>query len=277
MRRRDRVAQPQETNMRFQDKVVIITGAASGIGAATAARFGKEGALLCLADINVEGLAAQAKKADPSGKRSLQTPTDVSVESQVQAMVKAVVDRFGRIDILINNAGTGVFGRVTELPTEDWHRVFRIAVDSVYYASKAAIPHIIKTKGSVVNLGSVSGLYGDYGFAGYNAAKGAVVNLTRTMALDFASDGIRVNAVCPGLVATPLSAGLRDNPKVWEEYQKGIPVARAAEPEEIAAAIAFLASDDASYMTGSCMVVDGGLTASAGQPNFLKLLSAGWG
>jgi meso-butanediol dehydrogenase/(S,S)-butanediol dehydrogenase/diacetyl reductase len=164
---------------------------------------------------------------------------------------------------------------VTELSVDDWHKVFAIAVDSVFYMSKAAIPHIIKQKGAVVNLGSVSGLFGDYGFAGYNAAKGAVVNLTRTMALDFASDGIRVNAVCPGLVATPLSAGLRDNPQVWEEYQKGIPVARAADPSEIAAAIAFLASEDASYMTGACMVVDGGLTASAGQPNFLKLLS-GW-
>jgi meso-butanediol dehydrogenase / (S,S)-butanediol dehydrogenase / diacetyl reductase len=175
--------------------------------------------------------------------------------------VKATVARFGKIDILVNNAGTGVFGRVTEVKPEDWHRVFAIVVDSVFYMSKFAIPHIIQSKGSIVNLGSISGLYGDYGFAGYNAAKGAVVNLTRTMAIDFASDGIRVNAICPGLVATPLS--------------KGIPMARAAQPEEIAGGIAFLASDDASYMTGCCMLVDGGLTASAGQPNFLKLLS-GW-
>jgi meso-butanediol dehydrogenase/(S,S)-butanediol dehydrogenase/diacetyl reductase len=262
--------------MRFKDKVVIITGAASGIGAATAARFAKEGALLSLADINMDGLAAEAKKVDPDGKRSLLTKTDVSDEKQVQALVKATLDRFGRIDVLVNNAGSGVFGRVTELPTDDWHKVFRIVADSVYYASKAAIPEIIKSKGAIVNLGSVSGLYGDYGFAGYNAAKGAVVNLTRTMALDFAADGIRINAICPGLVATPLSQSLRDNPQVWEEYQKGIPVGRAAEPSEIAAGIAFLASEDASYMTGAMMVVDGGLTASAGQPNFLKLLAGGW-
>jgi meso-butanediol dehydrogenase/(S,S)-butanediol dehydrogenase/diacetyl reductase len=261
--------------MRFQDKVVIVTGAGSGIGAATAARFAKEGALLSVCDINMEGLAEKTKAFDPAGKRSLQSRTDVSKLAECEALVKATLDRFGRIDILVNNAGTGVFGRVTELSVDDWHKVFAIAVDSVFYMSKAAIPYIIKQKGAVVNLGSVSGLFGDYGFAGYNAAKGAVVNLTRTMALDFARDGIRVNAVCPGLVATPLSAGLRDNPQVWEEYQKGIPVARAAEPSEIAAAIAFLASDDASYMTGACMVVDGGLTASAGQPNFLKLLS-GW-
>jgi meso-butanediol dehydrogenase/(S,S)-butanediol dehydrogenase/diacetyl reductase len=261
--------------MRFKDKVVIVTGAGSGIGAATAARFAKEGALLSVADINMEGLAEKTKAFDPDGKRSLQSRTDVSKLADCEALAKATVDKFGRIDVLVNNAGTGVFGRVTELSADDWHKVFAVAVDSVFYMSKVAIPHIIKAKGSVVNLGSISGLFGDYGFAGYNAAKGAVVNLTRTMALDFASDGIRVNAVCPGLVATPLSAGLRDNPQVWEEYKKGIPVARAAQPEEIAAAIAFLASDDASYMTGACMVVDGGLTASAGQPNFLKLLS-GW-
>jgi meso-butanediol dehydrogenase/(S,S)-butanediol dehydrogenase/diacetyl reductase len=261
--------------MRFKDKVVIVTGAGSGIGAATAARFAKEGALLSVADINMEALAEKTKAFDKDGSRSLQTKTDVSKIADCEALVKATIAKFGKIDVLVNNAGTGVFGRVTEVKPDDWHRVFSVVVDSVFYMSKFAIPHIIKQKGSVVNLGSISGLYGDYGFAGYNAAKGAVVNLTRTMAIDFSSDGIRINAICPGLVATPLSQGLRDNPQVWEEYQKGIPMARAAEPEEIAGGIAFLASEDASYMTGACMVVDGGLTASAGQPNFLKLLG-GW-
>src|SRR6185437_6086489 len=159
-----------------------------------------------------------------------------------------------RLDVLVNNAGMGVFGPVTTLSTEDWRKVFSIVVDGVFFGCKAAVPHLIKSGGNVVNLGSVSGLFGDYGFAGYNAAKGAVVNLTRTMALDFSKDGVRVNAVCPGLVATPLSAALRDNKEIWRQYQDGIPLARAAQPDEIAAAIAFLASEDASYMTGACMV-----------------------
>jgi meso-butanediol dehydrogenase / (S,S)-butanediol dehydrogenase / diacetyl reductase len=263
--------------MRFQDKVVIVTGAGSGIGAATANRFAKEGALLCLADINAAALAVQAKAIDPSGKRTLLRTVDVSQQQQVEDFVAASVAQFGRLDVLVNNAGMGVFGPVTTLSTEDWRKVFSIVVDGVFFGCKAAVPHLIKSGGNVVNLGSVSGLFGDYGFAGYNAAKGAVVNLTRTMALDFSKDGVRVNAVCPGLVATPLSAALRDNKEIWRQYQDGIPLARAAQPDEIAAAIAFLASEDASYMTGACMVVDGGLTASAGQPNFLKLLSGSWG
>jgi meso-butanediol dehydrogenase/(S,S)-butanediol dehydrogenase/diacetyl reductase len=263
--------------MRFEDKVVIVTGAGSGIGAATANRFAKEGALLCLADINADTVAVQAKAIDPSGKRTLLRTVDVSQQQQVEDFVAASVARFGRLDVLVNNAGMGVFGPVTTLSTEDWRKVFSIVVDGVFFGCKAAVPHLIKSRGNVVNLGSVSGLFGDYGFAGYNAAKGAVVNLTRTMALDFSKDGVRVNAVCPGLVATPLSAALRDNKEIWRQYQEGIPLARAAQPDEIAAAIAFLASEDASYMTGACMVVDGGLTASAGQPNFLKLLSGSWG
>jgi len=192
--------------MRFQDKVVIVTGAGSGIGAATANRFAKEGALLCLADINAAALAVQAKAIDPSGKRTLLRTVDVSQQQQVEDFVAASVAQFGRLDVLVNNAGMGVFGPVTTLSTEDWRKVFSIVVDGVFFGCKAAVPHLIKSGGNVVNLGSVSGLFGDYGFAGYNAAKGAVVNLTRTMALDFSKDGVRVNAVCPGLVATPLSA-----------------------------------------------------------------------
>ena len=200
--------------MRFNDKVVIVTGAGSGIGAATAERFAREGARLSLADVNEEALAAEARKIDPDGKRSLQSKTDVSASGEVDKLIDATLAQFGRIDVLVNNAGIGVFGRVTELSPEDWRRVFAVNVDGLFYCCKAAIPHLLKTGGAIVNLGSVSGLFGDHGFSGYNAAKGAVVNLTRTMAIDFARDGIRVNAVCPGLVATPLSAALRDNPAV---------------------------------------------------------------
>ena len=199
----------------------------------------------------MEGLAEKTK-ASTLAASAASRPRPTSAESRrCEALVKATVDKFGRIDVLVNNAGSGVFGRVTEVKPTTGTGSSRIVVDSVFYMSKSAIPHIIKTKGSVVNLGSVSGLYGDYGFAGYNAAKGAVVNLTRTMALDFASDGIRINAICPGLVATPLSQSLRDNPQVWEEYQKGIPVAARRSRRRSPAGIAFLASEDASYMTGA--------------------------
>ena len=232
--------------MRFQDKVVIVTGAGFGIGAATAARFAREGALLSVADINMEGLAEKTRAFDKDGKRSLQTRTDVSKIGDCEALVKATVDKFGKIDVLVQQcrhrrlrARHG--GQARRLAPRLRHRRRQRLL---HVEVRRPAHHQVEGLGGE-SLGSISGLYGDYGFAGYNAAKGAVVNLTRTMAIDFASDGIRVNAICPGLVATPLSQGLRDNPQVWEEYQKGIPMGRAAEPEEIAGGIAFLASDDA--------------------------------
>jgi meso-butanediol dehydrogenase/(S,S)-butanediol dehydrogenase/diacetyl reductase len=257
---------------RFGDKVVLVTAAGSGIGAAAAARVLAEGARgLLIADIDAERLERQAA-ALSAPDRVLAHRADVTEEAQVEAMVAAAVARFGALDVLVNNAGFGSFGRVTDVSTENWRRVQAVCLDSVFFGCRAAMPHLKARRGAVVNTASISGLFGDYGFAAYNAAKGAVVNLTRNLAIDHARDGVRVNAVCPGLTATPLTLKFTGRQDVMAEYGRRIPMGRPGRPEEMAAAIAFLASDDASYVTGHCLAVDGGLTAATGQPNFLDLL-----
>jgi meso-butanediol dehydrogenase/(S,S)-butanediol dehydrogenase/diacetyl reductase len=258
--------------MRFEGKVVIITGAASGIGLAAARRFGSEGASLSLADVNAEALKAEAEALDIGKKRLTAHRVDVSIEQELNDLVAATVEQFGRIDVLINNAGVGSFGYVTEVTPEDWRRVIAVDLDAVYLGSRAAMPHLMKTNGNIVNTASISGMFGDYGFAAYNAAKAGVINLTRSMALDHAPHGVRVNAVSPGLIRTPLAAPLHEDNRIMGEYARLVPMGRAGKPEEIAAAMAFLASDDASYVTGFNLVVDGGLTAATGQPNFNRLL-----
>jgi meso-butanediol dehydrogenase / (S,S)-butanediol dehydrogenase / diacetyl reductase len=258
--------------MRFAEKVIVVTGAGSGIGAATAALFAREGAILSLADINSDSLATQAKGLSTRGPAPLQSMIDVSNQDQAEKLIASTVEHFGRLDVLVNNAGLGILGRVTELSARDWRKMFSVDVDGIFFASRAAIPHLIRTKGSIVNVSSISGLFGDHGLAGYNAAKGAVVNLTRAMAVDHGEEGIRVNAVCPGSIATPATAPLHADARVLNHYTDAIPLGRAGKPEEIAEVIAFLASSQASYVNGHCLVADGGLTASGGQPNLFRLL-----
>ena len=256
---------------RFNGKVALITAAGSGIGAAAAARLLAEGASVCLVDLNAEALAAQQAALGRSD-RVLTQIADVTEAAPVNAAVAACVARFGGLDVLVNNAGGGRFGRIEEITPEDWRQVHALCLDSVFHGCRAALPHLRERRGAIVNTASISGLYGDYGFAAYNAAKGAVVNLTRNLAIDHARDGVRVNAVCPGLTATPLTVKFTGRQDIMAEYDRRIPLRRPGRPEEMAAAIAFLASTDASYITGHCLVVDGGLTAATGQPNFLDLL-----
>lgn len=247
---------------RFEGKVAVVTGAASGIGAATARLFAREGAKLVLADIGDEG---GKTLADEIGNGAIAVPCDVSKETDIAALIQRAIDAHGRIDILFNNAGIGSFGTTVELPAEQWEQVIAVDLNSVFYACHHAIPHM--PKGSViVNTASISGLAADYRFAAYNAAKGAVINYTRALAIDHARDGIRVNALCPGLVDTPITAGVKEMPGLQEEWTKRIPMQRAAQPEEMAEVVGFLASDAASYVTGSIMVADGGATAHTGQP-----------
>jgi len=258
--------------MRFSGKSAIVTGGASGIGAATARRFHAEGASVLIADLNDAAGAALA--AELGDGRAIYRRVDVAAWEEVEAMVSAAVEAFGRLDILFNNAGIGSFATAADISIEDWRRVIDIDLNGVFYGCKAAIP-VMRAQGggAIINTASASGLAGDYSFAAYNAAKGAVVNFTRAAGIDHAREGLRINAVCPGPVDTPIIAGVKDMQGVKEVWDERVPMGRFADPAEIASVVAFLASDDASFMTGAIVAVDGGLTAHTGQPNLPRMLA----
>ena len=251
---------------RFQGQVVLVTAAASGIGLAAARRFAREGARLALCDLRSEELSARASEVETVRDNVLCIAADMRAKDDVEGFVEKAVATFGRIDVLVNNVGGGRRGRVQDLSDEDWRQVIDLSLGSVFLASRAAMPHLVAARGSIVNIASISGLAGDGGNVAYNAAKGAVVNMTRAMAVDAGPDGVRVNAVCPGLTVTPMTERMRASESVMAQYLDRIPLARPGEADEIASAIAFLASQEASYVSGVCLAVDGGLTAWTGQP-----------
>jgi meso-butanediol dehydrogenase/(S,S)-butanediol dehydrogenase/diacetyl reductase len=250
---------------RFTDKVVIVTGAGSGIGKATAQRFSDEGAKVVLADKESERLQKMFQSL-PQDRTAAQL-TDVSDHVQVKRLVEFAVKKFGTLDVLINVAGIFAEGDVTEVSIEDWQQVQQTNVNGVFYGAREAIPHLEKTKGCIVNVASVSGLGGDWKMSAYNTSKGAVVNLTRVLAMDFAKKGIRVNSVCPTFTYTAMTADMADDKALIAKFAERIPLGRGAQPEEIASVIVFLASSDAGFVTGVNLPVDGGLTASNGQPS----------
>ena len=250
---------------RFEGKVVIVTGAGSGIGAATAKRFLDEGAAVVLngrrkgkLEETVRGFSSDTVLID-SG--------DISEKEYVLEMTQRVIERFKRIDVLVNNAAVSAFGPFGTTPEEEWHKVMRTNVDGVFYATRAALPHLLKSRGSIVNVSSVSGLGGDWYQSFYNASKGAVSNLTRSLALELAPRGVRINAVNPSLTLTEMTAAFQQHQPLMEKVLDRMPMGRAAKPEEIASVIAFLASDDASFVNGVNLPVDGGVMASNGQLN----------
>lgn len=260
---------------RFAGRVVLVTGAGSGIGAAMARRFAAEGARMAVCDL--DGDALTRLRADLDADTWLADTVDVADPGAMQGFVDGVVDAFGQLDVLVNNAGVGCFGHIDEVTPEAWQNTFAVNVDGVFHGCRAALDHLRASRGCIVTTASISGLAADPGLVAYNAAKAAVVNITRTLAVDHAADGIRANCVCPGGVATPMVAAHTRDDGIMDEYARTVPLARLGTPEEIAAAAAFLASDDASYITGITLVVDGGVTATTGQPNFDRLYrERGW-
>jgi meso-butanediol dehydrogenase/(S,S)-butanediol dehydrogenase/diacetyl reductase len=214
---------------RFEKKVVIVTGAGSGIGEATARRFAEEGASVTLVGRREKPLKKLA--AEFPGDRVLIQTADVSDSKAVDAMVEATVDRFGRLDVLVNNAGVHQGGDPAGVTDEQWREVMSIDADGVFYGCRAALPHLEKSRGSIVNTASVSGLGGDWDMAPYNAAKGAVVNLTRALAMDVGKKGVRVNAVCPSLTRTDMTGDIMDDKALLAKFTERIPLGRVCEPK----------------------------------------------
>ena len=249
-------------------KVAVITGAASGMGLASALLFAREGANVVLADLNVAGGEAAAGRASEAGKRCVFQRTDVSAEPDVQALVARALSEFGRLDIMFNNAGIGgAVGPLEYISVEDWDRTQNVCLRGVFLGIKHSVgPMRAQGGGAIVSTASIAGIDGFPGLHAYCAAKAGVVNLTRSASIEFAADKIRVNCIAPGGVSTPilnLGGGRFDKAATDAMLERMQPLPLAGQPEDIAQAALFLASDAARFVTGHCLVVDGGATAGS--------------
>jgi len=247
--------------MRMQGKVALVTGAGSGIGRATALRLGTEGARVACADANAAVATETARTIGTRGGEAIALTVDVTNEAACAQMVAETLARFGGLTTLVNSAGVRPERRDPVPTPAEWQRVVDVNLTGTYLAARAALPALATSgAGSIVNLASIFGLVGGATGPAYAASKGAIVNLTRQMALEWAPR-VRVNCVCPGVIETPMTAGLRVDPAWAESVLKRYPLGRFGQPEEIAAAILYLASDEAAFVTGVALPVDGGYTA----------------
>jgi NAD(P)-dependent dehydrogenase (short-subunit alcohol dehydrogenase family) len=257
---------------RLKAKVAVITGAASGIGRATAVLFAQEGATVVLADMQAQALEETLKLAKAAGAQGVALKTNVAVESEVQALIDLALRTYGRIDIVCNNAGiTGEkHGGPEEWEGEDWQRVYAVNVLGAVYTTKHVAKHMQERKsGAIVNTASVAGIRSGAGGNAYSASKAALINFTQTSACDLGGFNVRVNAVCPGLIETGMTKPVFDYARAKGKEEKlgsRCELRRFGRPEEVASAILFLASDEASYITGQALPVDGGNTAYLNLP-----------
>ncbi|TVY38471.1 Dihydroanticapsin 7-dehydrogenase [Lachnellula subtilissima] len=259
---------------RFEGKVVAITGGASGVGAALTTRYVAEGAKVLVADFCAVEKGTAFVSQFPKDSVYFHR-VDIGDAEEATSVVTMAITQFGRIDIVHNNASMFAWGTIPEMNPETWKRVFQVGVDGPFYICRAAIPHMAKQGGgSIVNTLSTTATIGDVGLGAYCAAKAALGNLTRVMAADHALENVRVNAVVPGWIDTPMSTSLSATPKVRALVAQSTPMRRPADPREIASVAMFLASDDASFVTGSLYTADGGLTCQSRMPSLSEVHAA---
>ncbi len=246
--------------MRLAGLSTVVTGSGSGLGAAVAELFAAEGALVTIGDINVEAAESVAHSIIEAGGRAVATFADISSSEGASGLIHTAVERFGGLDVLVNNAGVASAGGVTEVVEDDWDRVMDVNLKGAYLCSRAAIPHLRRAGGgAIVCVSSASGVIGQRGQVAYNVSKHGVIGLVRCMALDHAEDGIRVNAVCPGVMRTPMLDALSE--EQLADLRAMHPMGRMAEPSEVARLVLHLACEESSFTTGAVFLCDGGLTA----------------
>ena len=247
---------------RLEGRVAIVTGAASGIGRATAQRLADEGAAVVVTDIQVEAGQAAAREITESGGRAIFVEHDVSSEAAWEAACARTVEEYGGIDIVVNNAGMGDIKPIEDTTLEEWDRTIAIDQTGVFLGLKVPAPHLKRSEhASVINISSIFGASGGFGTSpAYHAAKGAVRTLTKNAALHWAEEGIRVNSIHPGFIATPILEQARNTP-LWDGMTALTPMGHLGRPEDVAAGVAYLASDDAAFVTGSELYIDGGFIA----------------
>ena len=248
----------------FAGRTVLVTGGGTGIGRAIALAFLDNGANVAISGRREDKLreAVEGQPAD----RTLTVVSDVGDPSDAEALVRAVVERFGQLDVVVNNAAAFTSGEFTET-ADDWEQIRTTNIDGFVHLARHALPELEKTKGNLVGVSSVSAMRGDWGQSLYNASKAAVRNFIESLALDYGSRGVRLNSVAPAFTITPITEGMTEDDALIAKFTNRIALGRPGQPEDIAPAVLFLASDDAAYITGATLTVDGGTSASTGQPH----------